>query len=54
MVMEFLTLVTSVLITQTTDASRKIHQHSNSSSNLLLMGVGIRQDRKIERGGYCD
>ena len=53
MVMEYLTQVISALITQTQDALRKIRQHSNRD-NLLLMGVGIRQDRKIERGGYCD
>ena len=48
MAMEYLTQVISVLITLTQDASKKeIQQHNNS--NLLLMGLGIRQDREIEK-----
>jgi hypothetical protein len=51
--MVYLTQVTGVLITLTRNALKKIQQYNNS--NLLLMGVGIRQYRKIERGGgYCD
>jgi ribose 5-phosphate isomerase RpiB len=46
-VMGYLTQLTGVLITLIHDASKKIQQHNNS--NLLLMGVGIRQDREIER-----
>ena len=53
--MEYLTQVTTVPITQTTDASKKrvlVQQHSNSSNLLLLVELGTKQDREIERGEY--
>lgn len=51
MAMEYLTQVTGVIITQTTDAIKKeiiIQQHQQhriNSNLLLLIGQGTRQDR---------
>ena len=46
MAMEYLTQVISVLITQTQDALKKeiLVQQQQSNSNLLLIGLGTKQD----------
>jgi hypothetical protein len=51
MAMEYLTQVIGVLITHTTDASKKeilLQQQMISSRRHLLLVLGIKQDREIK------
>jgi hypothetical protein len=50
--MEYLTLVTNVLITQTQGASKREKLVQQHSSNLLLIALGTKQDNEMRI--YCD